>query len=261
MAGQYNSSITRVRPVFKQLIYRENTKWIADILRLSPVLIAQDIATNIGNVLPHNYEKRPFQGTELEACFEASLPPADEFLRWLIENPTKMTWCNVKTSDSTTAARKELFVGSKKREAEALAALKQYGAEGSAKKWWAFEGFTEVDCLIETDTVLLGIEGKRTEEGPSASVSWYPHRNQIIRNLEVVKQRAGNKPFGVFLVDEKGDYQIDRVEIRNSLPHFTQQDQDSLMQHFLGTITWRQLCEATGLNYDNLPDRITDVQS
>jgi hypothetical protein len=33
----------------------------------------------------------------------------------------------------------------------------------SGRRWWAFEGFTSVDCCLESESALLFIEGKRTE--------------------------------------------------------------------------------------------------
>jgi hypothetical protein len=39
-------------------------------------------------------------------------------------------------------------------------------------------GHTEVDCWLETERLLLFVEGKRSES-LSASTHWYPKRNQL----------------------------------------------------------------------------------
>ena len=91
----------------------------------------------------------------------------------------------------TQEKRKKLFDGEKAIQEEALRELERHGPEKSERKWWAFEGFTSVDCLLETDKIVIGIEGKRTETGQSKSVSWYKNRDQLIRNIEALQQKVG----------------------------------------------------------------------
>jgi len=55
---------------------------------------------------------------------------------------------------------------------EAASNIEINGAENSRRRWWAFEGFTTVDCCLETDELLLFIEGKR-KDTLSRSTEWY----------------------------------------------------------------------------------------
>jgi hypothetical protein len=86
-------------------------------------------------------------------------------------------------SRSTLEKRSRLLAEESAVRDEALKELTKVGAAGSKYKWWAFEGFTSVDCWLETETLLLLIEGKRTDT-VSASTDWYPIRNQVVRILE-----------------------------------------------------------------------------
>jgi hypothetical protein len=85
---------------------------------------------------------------------------------------------------------------------ERLAELALKGGTGSKRKWWAFEGFTEVDCVLETDRLLLFIEGKRTE-ALASSTDWYPERSQLVRNLEAVREVAKGRTAAVLLVTQE----------------------------------------------------------
>lgn len=124
---------------------------------------------------------------------------------------------------------------------EALAALEQTGAKRSQGKWWAFEGTTSVDCYLETENLILLIEGKRTEP-LSACVNWYPGRNQLVRNLEEAQELANDKPFAVLLIAEDNFDPLTPEIISISLPHFSSEERQTLMQHYLGCLTWRQVC-------------------
>lgn len=197
---------------------------------------------------------------QLENIFEFSLPPSNAFLKWLIENPDQLQWPNGQIySEPTQTKRRSLLDGDKNIQTEALQALSKNGAEKSSKKWWAFEGFTEVDCLIETDSLILAVEGKRTEKGPSAGVNWYPARNQIVRNLESVMQYAVDKLFAVILVDEENSFKLTQEIIDDSLPHLSAKQRTELVSHYLGSTSWKSVCDVTGIDYASLPDKTEDV--
>jgi hypothetical protein len=121
-------------------------------------------------------------------------------LRWLIEHPERLRWperrlgVRVTYGSETQRLREALIDGSPDERAaiqtRALADLEEHGPIGSRRRWWAFEGHTEVDCWLETDRLLLFVEGKRSEP-LSPSTDWFPERNQLVRNLEVVGELAG----------------------------------------------------------------------
>ena len=155
--GLYNSSLTRVYPLFERLIQRDPTgrSWLSNILQLAMDAnpSALSLPKPIGSLLPEMVTRRRHTGRslgypyvehiDLPACFEKSIPPSYRFLRWLIEHPNQLTWPNngkERYGMTTQKNREELFgwhgadrqVAARKR---ALAALEQYGAERAQRKW------------------------------------------------------------------------------------------------------------------------------
>jgi len=256
MAGKHNSSLTRVQPAFRELLKRDRSgqDWLPHILNLaapcSPLL--PTILPSLGSLLP---------GTE-GSCFERPVPPPTEFLRWLIKHPEQMTWPTTRKTrkrfrEATQERREKLFAGQHDALQEALDCLAECGAMGSRGQWWAFEGFTNVDCCLETQSLMLFIEGKRTES-LSSSTEWYAARCQLIRNIESVKDMAGNKQYGVLLITEDAVTLSDLdARFSDSLPHLTHTERAELKKHFLGCLQWRDLCRVTGLEFEKLPDVVT----
>jgi hypothetical protein len=109
---------------------------------------------------PRGYSD-PVQGSiELERCFEFKVPPSSGFLRFLLENPQQLQWpCTSgepqKFSAKTQQASRESLIGMRDEQAQhatqdaARRALAQDGVVHSARRWWAFEGFTEADCCLQ----------------------------------------------------------------------------------------------------------------
>lgn len=277
--GLYDSSVTRVWPVFQPLLQRDPSglTWLPAILGLveSRVPALAPVRQGLTPLLPALLQKRIIRekflnqfggyGIQMEACFEWSIPPSERFLRWLIEHPERMTWPNrgkARFSDHPQAMREDLFGrhGAQRQARAQQAALHELETKGAARahgKWWSFEGTTSVDCYLETGNMVLLIEGKRTET-LSSSVNWYPERNQLVRNLEVAQEMAGDKYFGVLVIAETPIGRFHPQVIRASLPHFSAEGQQALMTHYLGCLTWRQVCQAVGLPYERLPRTVPD---
>lgn len=268
--GLYNSSITRVRPFFRLLLSKDRTgtTWLPKLLMTMPLnkQYSKMLAEKNCQIMPYLLEYRAFQDKILgkillENCFEYPLPPTQDFLKWMIENPLELTWPKngkMEFSEETQISREQLLdFHSKELQdysmQEALHDLARFGAEGSGKKWWAFEGFTEMDCLLETDDFLIGIEGKRKDKVASAT-NWFPQRNQIVRNLEVLKQKAGSKEYALLLMSEDGVDPITDITYGESLPHFSPTQIKDIRKHYLGCISWSDACESTGISFDKLPD-------
>jgi len=208
---------------------------------------------------------------------ERRLSPPKEFLKWLILNPEKMTWPGNGTARFGTETQqwREKLMGRQdlSREpfdrrdeirdadrktaiAEGLRGLDQFGPAGSRMKWWAFEGFTAVDCYLATDKLKIYVEGKFTDV-LSPSTNWYRNRNQLMRNLESAQADAKGDPFVCLLITEDEPLGIlDAKKIQSSLPHLAHAQQQDLMLHFLGATTWRQACLATGVNYGSLASTV-----
>jgi len=273
--GLYNSSITRVRPVFQNLkeLDRQGTSWLPRLLALGSTgpALPDKIINSPGRLLPDTFQNRDYvdrvlashgveQPIKLENCFERSLPPPKSFLRWLILNLGDV-WDGTKRKNSTHSAQRRGLLGMDTQQSRsaatqtALKLLDEHGTANSRRQWWAFEGFTEVDCFLETDSLILLIEGKRTEP-ISSSTMWYPDRDQIVRNLEVAEEaaRRRDKVSALLLISENiMEFDLDH-KLRVGLPHLDDETRRKVGDRFLGCTTWRAVCDSTGLNFEELPE-------
>jgi hypothetical protein len=267
--GIYNSSYTRVRPFFRILLDRDRggSSWLTKLLALgqNEQALSSDLSADPGLLHPTYLDN------------ERKLSPPKEFLRWLILNPEKMTWPKNGTAQYGTDTQqwREKLMGRRdlSREpsdrhdelrdtdretaiAEGLKGLDRFGPAGSRMKWWAFEGSTAVDCYLATDKLKIYVEGKFTDV-LSPSTDWYRTRNQLMRNLESAQADAKGTPFVCLLITEDGPFGIlEAKKIQSSLPHLADAQQQDLMRHFLGATTWRQACQATGVDYSSLPSTV-----
>jgi hypothetical protein len=143
----------------------------------------------------------------------------------------------------------------RRAQAQALDELARCGPRRSKRQWWAFEGHTEVDCWLETEHLLLFVEGKRTDT-LSSKTDWFPVRDQLVRNLEVIGDCAGARWAGVLLVTETPEPDLTMERIVASSPHLTDAMVQRLFDRYLGQTTWRTLCERLDLNYLDLPETV-----
>jgi len=199
----------------------------------------------------------------LPACFEYSLPPSERFLLWLIERvgeeckPRK----GLRQEQLIAGRRADLFGDDatlrQEAQREAIRSLMLHGPRASRNQWWALEGFTSVDCYLETSDMVLLIEGKRTES-VSLGTDWCATRNQIARNLEAARNAAQGRRYAVLLLGEQ-QTPVGREEIVAGLPHMTELESSFLSQHYLGCVTWQQVCKASCLTID-LNRELADVR-
>lgn len=280
MRGQLNSSITRVRPFFSALLERDasGASWLPHLLSAVPgvATLPGTVVRGPGRLLPRLAELRPYpdrilgRTVALPRMFEHSAPPSRAFLTWLIENPDCLRWPErppgqrVTYGEATQRLREGLIDGGPEERTRvqelALAELERLGPAASSRKWWAFEGHTEVDCWLETDRLLLFVEGKRTEP-LSASTDWYPERNQLVRNLEVVGELAQGRAAAVLLVCAKAHPapELTASTTAASTPHLSSTERACLQDRYLGQTTWEALCERLDVDLDSLPDTLADV--
>lgn len=127
-----------------------------------------------------------------------------------------------------------------------------------------------VDCAVFTEHAVIFIEGKRTEWGPAKEVSWYPERNQIIRNLDCAAQCARERGVphyfvllvveGSLMAEASRKDALDRVTtpatIKASLPHLSETERSLLLDHYLGHTTWERIVAQFGLPPDTLIEAI-----
>ncbi|MCI0354659.1 MAG: hypothetical protein L0099_06435, partial [Acidobacteria bacterium] len=251
--GKYNSSLTRVQPVFDALHHRDPTgrSWLAFLLALGSRSCGTTVA-DIGDLTgPPQYE------------FEAD--PDPRYLLWLASNPDRLVspdrahWR--RWSARTQRARRRLLKGEPRFRFGAMTDLVlRYPPPRRA--WWRLEGSTKVDCALATEDALIFVEGKRTELSASKDVLWYRGRNQILRNLDCAREmafRAKIPNYYVLLVVE-GNLcqpgsarwtelqQITAPEtVESSFPHLNPADREEIMRQFLGYTTWEEIAGTFGL--------------
>lgn len=272
--GLYNSSITRVRPFFRTLLKmdRIGESRLPELLRAMPMNqeLAERLSLKSSPIIEGCDQKREYNdkilGTiNLEKCFEYQTPPSMVFLKWSLENPDMLEWPDngQKVFSAVTQYKRECLFGYHGKtlqdsvRKEGISLLESEGVYRSSRQWWAFEGFTEMDCLIETEHYLLGFEGKRTDL-VSSSTYWFPDRNQIVRNLEVLAElaRKSEKDYAFILLTENGQDPITKDHFIQSLPH-DETLVDELFKHYLGCLSWNEACKATGINKQCLLEDIS----
>ncbi|HYF80519.1 MAG TPA: hypothetical protein VD973_25710 [Symbiobacteriaceae bacterium] len=256
--GKFDSSLTRVQPVFDELLSRDplGQTWLPDLLQLP------QRTDGPRQLLP----AAPGSLTPGQSPYEFPVVPSKEYLAWLLhhlpeqERPADTYWD--KLSDSTRANRKKLFEQDPATLQEALSALDKWPTLPQ-KAWWLLEGRSMIDCALITDRMVLFIEGKRTEEGPSAGTIWAPNRNQVLRNLDCARALAactGRPHYYVMLVveaysgqpaDDRRAQQHQLVTapdvVAKSLPHMSEQEQEGALRHYLGVTTWQAIVSRFGL--------------
>ena len=277
--GEKDSTVTRVWPVFDSLFHKDPTgeTWLSKLLSLgsiqneavrreieNPGCLLAELA-RFGRALPGPLKKLlgPGRAATLEPirnAFEIEIPPVKEFLRWLLEHPEAMQWPVERGggerifSGEMQSNREALLAGNQAVQANALQELERGGTANAQRAWWAFEGFASVDCLLETDKLLVLIEGIRTEAVPS-STDWFPQRNKVVRYLESARNRAaGKKNYAVLVCAEKA-IRISDAMWKESLPHLAETERAEVQAHFLGFVTWGRIASELCDNM-NLPEDI-----
>lgn len=263
--GKYNSSLTRVVPVFDQLIRKDRSgvSWLKELLDLFP---------NRETFLSEVWRD---PGPISRICFgnqEFCLDPPLRFLRWMVEHPEELSWPRYEVRDPHIRDMRERLVGRGTYKGngqarcsavqDAVAEIENALREPPdnppriwQRRWWVLEGQTHVDCFIETPKVRLFVEGKRTDK-LSAGTSWYQGRNQLLRNLEAASAFCGSRPFVQLLIVEHPQAELPSSIVEASLPHLKSEERQKLLQHYAGSVTWQDVCDALDIRYDLLPETV-----
>jgi hypothetical protein len=270
--GLKDSSKTRVRPIFNELLDRSRSgaDWLDALSQMaSRSRPAAASFGQLGHLIPSDTPAT--RDDRLGRVFERTVAPPAEFLKWLLEHPDQLQIPDRATfgasSPNAQDWRRKLFSDDPVLRAQAIAegtgALTVEGAEGSRHQWWAFEGFTHIDCCLITDSTVLFVEGKRTE-AVSPSTRWFVKRSQIWRNVETAQQFARGKEFGVILAvedDEAGKTALAGADatLRDSYPHLSESGRAALASHLLGFITWPETVARFSLPPRCLPNTTDDL--
>jgi hypothetical protein len=255
--GVYDSSKTRVAPVFDQLRLRTDD-WVRTLLNLAQ----HGAGTPVGDDIDLAFVQGSWGATE------RGIHPPVALLSWLIRNlmpPMKPTEIN--------DDRQKLLARDPATIERALQLLRSGGA---GRAWHVFEGPTYPDAIIETPGARIVIEGKRTEAGPTTSTTWMAGRHQIWRHMDAAWElRGGLAVFGLFLVEGAPERPRDvppiwenaardtltELAIDASFPHRSTVERDAIARGFLGVATWQRVCSCFGVDFDVLPQTTADLRS
>lgn len=275
--GAYDSSKTRVKPVFDRL-HQRSGDWPRQLIELARhgasdgiPLGGLDLAYRRGYWGPkEECPDRPAPLPPLQADIpgvmdapgcERGLHPPVSLLSWLIRHPD--AW--PPGLDSEGEERRSLRVGDPPAVELALAGLRRGCPDRS---WFILEGRTYPDALLETPDALIVIEGKRTEPGPTTHTTWMPGRHQIWRHIDAAWEIRGRRQvFGFFIVEaENGEIPDVWIEaarctleaevLRGSFPHRSADEVAELRRCFRGVTTWSQVCQEFSIDKGQLPDTV-----
>ncbi len=260
--GLQDSTVTRVEPIFDELLARDETgvSWLPRLLALP---------TRPGAITPCT----PALPLVRSGWGDAEIPlaPPRELLLWLVKNATLVdALAHQKTSPLTREKRDRLLKHDPDTIRDALTRLT--GAQVSDRAWYVLEGCTWPDVYLETERALVVIEGKRTERAPTTYTTWMAIRHQMLRHLDCAWElRAGRDLFGFFIVEGVGgatglavppSWQsavADTVKadaLTASLPHRREPERDAIARCFLGATTWQTVCREFDIAWSELPDSI-----
>lgn len=255
--GKRDSSKTRVTPVFNQLYEADPTgcSWL-------PRLIKLPISGNIASTKPDCRFTIREHGWDTN---EKKLNPPVALLSWLIRYPRKPISGILSSDPVKEEKRRQWIEGSRDTITEGLSLLRH---NPNGCDWHIFEGQTQPDVFIETDDVIIVIEGKRTEREPTTTTKWMRGRNQMLRHLDCAWEIHGEKQLlGFFIIEGNGlsvevpsqwsafaEATINSATIGSSLPHRGPEEQKGIASCFIGVTTWQRVCKEFGIDWANLPD-------
>jgi hypothetical protein len=208
--GKFDSSKTRVRPVFDELGREEEigcrscSRCCADAQ-----ICSCDLTLTEGYWEPH----------------EKSLSPPVSLLSWFIRN---LRTLGPIASDSLI--RRRLATGDPEIIERALHLLR---TEGATRGWHILEGPTHPDVFLVARDALVVVEGKRTEPNATVDTAWLKGRHQIWRHIDAAWEIRGHRAvYGFFIVEsgpqsddvprswlEAGHACLDPVNLLASFPH------------------------------------------
>ena len=255
--GVYNSSLTRVQPIFDELLDRwpNGDPWVGRLwdmaARTQQTPMALPKPAGLDRVLAS--ETPTDRAARMGTVYERTVAPPAAFLQWLLENPQRMQVRDpIHFGAKSVEARRwrgKLFSGDRRLVSEAQnEGLNQLGkrlAQRGRNKWWAFEGFSHVDCCLITSQCVLFVDGKRTES-VSPSTLWFQQRSQLWRNVEAAREFAGQKQFAVILAVEneaEGTTALANAvrSLEGSYPHLDGGQRTELSRHLIGFVTWPEV--------------------
>jgi hypothetical protein len=154
---------------------------------------------------------------------------------------------------------------------EALGGLRM---SRSGRAWYVLEGPSQPDVYLATGEVIVIIEAKRTETGPTTSTKWMRVRHQMLRHLDAAWDiRGERRVYGLFVVEAEGetdvapeawrqavDETVSPAILERSLPHRSEEVRSAIAGAVLGLVTWQTLCSRLGVPHEVLIPEVMDLR-
>jgi len=194
--GKYNSTFTRVKPVFDSIfaLGESGGSWLPKLLRLPSIRgkkVSLHLPNNLGLICSHWGDN------------EKQLRPPISLLRWLVQNLEHSVADGLRGSGETISKRKALINKDKQTPENALVLLSEPSIPDEG--WYILEGITHPDVYLETPDLIVVIEGKRTEREPTRKTKWMRTRDQMLRHLDCAHELNGLKKIVGFYIVEGGE--------------------------------------------------------
>jgi hypothetical protein len=255
-------SVDRVQPYFSQLFAQDasGSRWLGELLSATP--LGQTHLGELAEAPGWLVTPLAVRGASGRlAAFEHPVMPPRDLLRWYIDHPDALTWCeDADASPYGDRLRRALLcddppgsqVKAQDRARDLLATR-----SALAPEWWRFEGTSLLDCVLITDRLVVTVVGKRADPLQAAS-PWYPKRTELVRALEAARHVAAHRRWATVLISDEpipGGSPDDLVAVLPAAaPHLGAEDLRAMHEAYLGNVTWAQACGAVELPLSALPD-------
>ena len=262
--GIFDSSRTRVAPVFGHLqcLDPSGKLWLQGLLELANTRKAQRPDAGAARLRVAKWWPR-----------EARLAAPPGLLRWLLENAEEprdaAAWGR---NPEVKENRRRVVDRDADTLAQALRSLQE--RRPSPRAWYVLEGPSQPDVYLDTDDVVIVVEGKRTETSPTTSTAWMSVRHQMLRHLDAAwEHRAGRRMYGMYIVEAAApssaseppftwhaavESTISDDVLRGSLPHRTPDERSQIASALLGVTTWQAVCDEFHISRDVLIPEVFD---
>jgi len=261
--GAFNSSRTRVEPVFDQL-WEQGRDWLPTLLELPKDGCAgARVKPGDLTIVDGRWESKKF------GMNEQPLGPPVSLLQWLIRNVGRTK--REKLLKDVDFGRKELASDKPEIAQKAVEdALRLLRENPVPRAWYIFEGPTHPDVYLVAKDALVVIEGKRTEATATEKTEWLDGRHQIWRHIDAAWEIRGPRDvYGFFIVEADRDSKDGAVPehwrreaekclkqdaLRTNFPYRSAHEIAAISRCFLGVTTWRKVCDRFGIDYSKLPE-------
>jgi hypothetical protein len=260
--GRFDSSETRVVPVFNQLLARDasGVSWVDTLISLGS---RRDVVATV----PKGLRLVPNHGARWGEN-EMPLPAPPLLLEHLAQNVELAGVLRSKDTGEVLKARTALANRDAATIQRALDGLRS-GKRG--RRWFVLEGDSRPDALLETERVVVCVEGKRTEAECTTETEWMAVRSQLLRHMDAATEAfKGKRILGLLIVEgdkpdplnpsqhwrRQCDAQHTVTMLEQSLPHRCKNERRDIEAGILGVTTWQAVCAAQGIDWPSLPDAI-----